>query len=86
MAGYEKDTIYYRVDIDYGYCNTSGYLGENCPDGARLLREIKDFLQDEDAKTIEIVRHEAKAGDHLAHVAGIELKLIRKDGHIMICE
>lgn len=86
MASYfEKDTTYYRADTDFGGCSTSGYLGENI-EPKKLAQEIADFIKDSDAKNFEIVKHEARAGDKLAHAAGVVLHLARKNGKIIVID
>lgn len=76
---FEKDCVYYRGDVVYNCgVDISAYLGDNNVFPDKLALSIFNFINDKDAKTLEIVKHEAKAGDDLAHVSGIVLKLERK--------
>ena len=81
---FEKDTVYYRADIIYScgvdtsaYLGTQGGAGDDAIDIEKIAREINLFVKDEDAKSLAIVKHEARAGDGLAHVAGVLLRLER---------
>ena len=85
MAGFEKDTVYYRGDIIYKCgVSTSSYLGEDAIDPEKLAIDLRTFVEDSDAKSLDIVRHEAKKGDGLAHVAGVEIRLVRKNNKIYV--
>ena len=59
---FEKDVIYYRADIVYSCgVETSAYLGEyngaddNALNMDKIALEIKNFIKDADAKSLEIV-------------------------------
>ena len=91
--GFEKDCIYYRANIIFKCgVETNGYLGEcnvaddNALSMNKIALEIKNFITDPDAKSIEIVKHEAKAGDKLAHEAGVILRLVRDASGAIIAE
>lgn len=85
MIGFEKDTVYYRADIRYrSGVETSAYLGEDNPDIKKVVMELKNFIEDSDAKSFDITRHEAKKGDGLAHIAGVEIRLVRKNNKIYV--
>ena len=90
---FEKDCIYYRANIVYsGGVDTSAYLGEyngtndNALSMDKIALEIKNFIKDPDAKSLEIVKHEAQAGDGLAHEAGVVLRLARDASGAIIAE
>ena len=90
---FEKDVVYYRANIVYlGGVSTSGYLGEyngagdNALNMDKIALEIQNFIKDPDAKSIEIVKHEAQAGDGLAHEAGVILRLARDATGAIIAE
>ena len=81
---FEKDTIYFRADIIYScgvdtsaYLGTQGGAGDDAVSIDKIVSEINLFIKDPDAKRFEIVKHEARAGDALAHVAGVLLRLER---------
>ena len=87
---FEKDTIYYRADAKFEHgIETSGFLGchggtdDVAIDMKKIALEIRNFINDESGKTLEIVKHVAKAGDDYAHVDGIVLRLERIDGKII---
>ena len=90
---FEKDTVYYRANIVYSCgIDTSAYLGEyngaddNALNMNKIALEIKNFIKDPDAKSLEIVKHEARAGDALAHEAGVILRLARDASGAIIAE
>ena len=90
---FEKDVVYYRANIIYSCgVDTSAYLGEynGADDDAlsmdKIALEIKNFIKDPDTKSIEIVKHEAQAGDRLAHEAGVILRLARDASGAIIAE
>ena len=90
---FEKDVIYYRANIVYSCgVDTSAYLGDyngaddNALNMDKIALEIKNFIKDPDAKSIEIVKHEAQAGDGLAHEAGVVLRLARDASGAIIAE
>lgn len=90
---FEKDVIYYRANIVYsGGIDTSAYLGEyngvddNALNMNKIALEIKNFIKDADAKSIEIVKYEAQAGDGLAHESGVILRLARDASGAIIAE
>ena len=90
---FKKDVIYYRADIVYSCgVDTSAYLGEyngvddNALNMEKIALEIINFIKDPDAKSLEIVKHEAQAGDRLAHTAGVVLRLVRDASGAIIAE
>lgn len=90
---FEKDTVYYRADIIYScgvdtsaYLGTQGGAGDDAVSIDKIVKEINLLMKDADAKSIEIVKHEARAGDALAHVAGVLLRLERDAAGAIIAE
>ena len=85
MSGFEKDTVYYRANIFYECgVDTSGYLGEDNIDAEKLARELKLFVESDDAKSFDITKHAAKKGDGLAHIEKVMIRLAKKNGRILL--
>lgn len=90
---FKKDVIYYRADTIYSCgVETSAYLGEYNGAGGdalsveKIALEIQNFIKDADAKSLEIVKHAAQAGDKLAHKTGVILRLARDASGAIITE